>query len=218
MHAFAETYLSDAMGNLAEAVDYSVNACGFCPDEFNDAFLASGLAAAWEAGSPKVLAGMSGTELAQNAFARIGRERPWPEPLVTALDRSPEFWAGWVLAYYQWYSARRFGDIRRVLPISRIVKLYTPLHEASENRFVDRAESFFKAGDTRTRLKCRRELAGMSQSDLARRASVNIRNIQQYEQRVKDINRAAGATLQAMATVLGCRIEDILEPDVPPTP
>ena len=77
---------------------------------------------------------------------------------------------------------------------------------------------FFKAGDTRTRLKCRRELAGMSQSDLARRASVNIRNIQQYEQRVKDINRAAGATLRAMATVLGCRIEDILEPDVPPTP
>ena len=214
MHAFAETYLSDAMRNLAEAVDYSVNACGVDPDEFNDAFLASGFAAAWEAGSPKVISGMSGTELAQNALARIGRERQWPEPLTTVLDRSPEFWAGWVLAYYQWFSARRFCDIRRVLPLSRIIQLYTPLHEASENRFVDRAESFFKSKDDRTRLKSRRELAGLSQSDLARLAGVNIRNIQQYEQRAKDINRAAGATLQTLASVLDCHIEDILEPNV----
>ena len=57
-------------------------------------------------------------------------------------------------------------------------------------------------------------MAGLSQSDLARLAGVNIRNIQQYEQRAKDINRAAGATLQTLASVLDCHIEDILEPNV----
>lgn len=33
----------------------------------------------------------------------------------------------------------------------------------------------------------------------------------QYEERSKDINKAAGATLRSLAQVLSCRIEDILE-------
>ena len=55
--------------------------------------------------------------------------------------------------------------------------------------------------------------AGLSQSELAALSGVNIRNIQQYEQRAKDINRAAAISLQSLARVLGCRIESLLEPD-----
>ena len=62
-------------------------------------------------------------------------------------------------------------------------------------------------------LRRQRLAAGLSQSELAARAGINIRNIQQYEQRAKDINRAAAISLQSLARVLGCRIESLLEPD-----
>lgn len=211
MRAFAEVYLEDAMENLGEAVDYSVNRAGFPADEFNDAFLTSGLAAAWEAGSPKVICGMSGTELAETAFTRSGFVRDWPKALETPLSASPEYWAGWVLAYYQWHSSRPFSEIRAVLPLSDIVSMYSPLHEAPEDRFVDRAEAIFLAARPETRLRRRRRQLGMSQSELARASGVNLRNIQQYEQRAKDVNRAAGVTLMALGAVLGSRVEDLLE-------
>lgn len=35
--------------------------------------------------------------------------------------------------------------------------------------------------------------------------------IQQYEQRAKDINKASGANLAALAQILGCRMEDLME-------
>ena len=54
---------------------------------------------------------------------------------------------------------------------------------------------------------------GLPQSELTAVSGVNIRNIQQYEQRAKDINRAAAISLQSLARVLGCRIESLLEPD-----
>lgn len=52
---------------------------------------------------------------------------------------------------------------------------------------------------------------GYSQSELARRSGVNIRNIQLYEQRVQDINRASAASLAALAQCLSCSIEDLME-------
>ena len=36
----------------------------------------------------------------------------------------------------------------------------------------------------------------------------------QYKIRAKDINKAAGATLLALAKALGCRMEDLLEYDI----
>ena len=54
---------------------------------------------------------------------------------------------------------------------------------------------------------------GYSQRELAEKVGVNLRTLQQYEIRAKDINKAAGATLLALAKVLGCRMEDLLEYD-----
>ena len=45
----------------------------------------------------------------------------------------------------------------------------------------------------------------------ANRSGVNKRMIQQYEIGAKDINKAAGITLFALAKVLGCDVEDLLE-------
>ena len=213
MHAFADTYLPDAMRNLAEAFDYAANACDVSVNDFGNAFLASGLAEAWESGSPKVLSGLSGTELVREALVRCGQVRSWPAPRVDALGRTPEYWCGWVLAYYQWESSRPFSEIFTALAPSDVVRLYHPLHEASEDTFADRADAIVRRVLPDTRLRRQRLAAGFSQSELAALSGVNIRNIQQYEQRAKDINRAAAISLQSLARALGCRIESLLEPD-----
>ena len=213
MHAFADTYLPDAMRNLAEAFDYAANACGIAPNDFGSCFCASGLASTWESGSPKVLSGLSGTELAREALSRCGQIRHWPAPRVDAMGRTPEYWCGWVLAFYQWKSARPFSEIFTALAPSDVVRLYHPLHEASEDTFADRADAIVRRALPDTRLRRQRLAAGLSQSELAALSGVNIRNIQQYEQRAKDINRAAAISLQSLARVLGCRIESLLEPD-----
>lgn len=62
-----------------------------------------------------------------------------------------------------------------------------------------------------TKLQKLRKICGYSQSELATKAGVNLRTLQQYETRVKDINKASVKTVEALATVLGCRIEDLLE-------
>ena len=63
IRAYAEDYLNDAQGNLGEAFDYAVNACGLDLDEFMDLFIAEGYAETFGKGNPKVVSGLSGTEL-----------------------------------------------------------------------------------------------------------------------------------------------------------
>ena len=42
-------------------------------------------------------------------------------------------------------------------------------------------------------------------------AGINVRNIQMYEQRVNDIDKAQARTLYKLSRVLGCDIENLLE-------
>ena len=60
-------------------------------------------------------------------------------------------------------------------------------------------------------LKRIRNERGLSQGKLSELSGVNYQMIQKYEQGVKDINKAQGLTLQALATALDCKIEDLLE-------
>jgi len=43
-------------------------------------------------------------------------------------------------------------------------------------------------------------------------SGIGLRSIQMYEQRRKNINRAAGETLRMLSRTLGCSVDDILEP------
>ena len=46
-----------------------------------------------------------------------------------------------------------------------------------------------------------------------REVGVNLRTLQEYDNRAMDINRATGGTLTALSKVLGCQMEDLLEYD-----
>ena len=60
-------------------------------------------------------------------------------------------------------------------------------------------------------LKKIRISAGFSQKQLSINADVSIRNIQMYEQRQNNINKAQADILFRLSKALGCRIEDLLE-------
>lgn len=60
-------------------------------------------------------------------------------------------------------------------------------------------------------LKRIRNEKNLSQGKLSELSGVNYQMIQKYEQGVKDINKAQGLTLQALANALDCKIEDLLE-------
>ena len=53
--------------------------------------------------------------------------------------------------------------------------------------------------------------AGLSQSQLAELSGMSVRSLQHYEQGSRDINKAQGLTLLALARALNVTIEDILE-------
>lgn len=62
-----------------------------------------------------------------------------------------------------------------------------------------------------TRLKRYRSLVGLSQRELAERADIPVRTIQQYEQRQKNINKAQLEYVIRLSKVLHCSVEDLVE-------
>ncbi len=209
-HAYAESYLNDAMENLGEAFDYAVNACMIDIETFMGLFISSGYANLFGKGVPKVVSGLSGTELVMEVVNKAGTFYSFPKPQVE-YDYSPEYWCGWILAYYQWKTGRTFKDIEVNLSVTEILKMYPTLHEASEDKFVDTANAIILRKNNTTRLQRQRKQCGLTQKELSEKSGVKLRTVQQYEMKAKDINKAAVSTVLALSTVLGCRIEDLLE-------
>ena len=212
IHAYDEQYLDDAMKCLGEAMDYAANSCQMNMDSFLELFIGTGYAEQFAAGVPKVLSGMSGTELVMDVLIKSGTDNTFPQARID-YDYSPQYLSGWILAYYQWYTGRNFKEIQKHITMQEIEKLYPTLHEASEKKFVDIVNRMIRQKNPPTRLQAQRKISGYSQRELAEKVGVNLRTLQQYEIRAKDINKAAGATLLALAKVLGCRMEDLLEYD-----
>lgn len=208
--AYAEQYLHDAMANLGEAFDYAINACKLEPDAFMKLFIASGYADRFGKGNPKIVSGLSGTELVIEVIMKSGKTMEFPDAQV-AYDCSAEYWCGWILAYYQWYSARSFRDIHNNISMQEILKLYPTHHEAAEEKFADTVNSILMRKKQTTKLQAQRKKCGYSQKELAEKSGVNLRTLQQYELGTKEISKASAQTVAALANTLGCRVEDLIE-------
>ena len=209
-HAYNKSYLSSAKNRLAQFLDYAINDCGFKSDWVSKLFIISGFAEQFERGNPTIIAGMSGVELAQNIINKIYSDKELPEPNF-AKDKSPEYWAGWALAEYQWYTGKRFKDIFEYVPLSKIISMYSVYHEMDISQFIEALNNIYINTNADTKLKRIRENRGLSQSELALNSGVHLRSIQMYEQKVNDIDKAQAQTLYKLSRVLGCDIEDLLE-------
>lgn len=210
-HAYQKFYLNDAQQNLAVTFDYALRILKYDGDEFFLYFIQSEVAEKFGHANPKYIAGMSGIELCQNVLIRIGVTDSFPD--TTEIKQGKEFWVGWVLAYYQWYSGLSFSDLQEygLIP-SEILSRYI-LHEADISKFVSVANKIIlqnKAASP-TRLQKIRKAQGLTQKGLSELSGVSLRMIQLYEQRQNDINQASGQTINNLARALCCNFYEIME-------
>lgn len=209
IHAYDEMYLDDAMECLGAAVEYATLFCDVGGQEFLDLFIASGVADEFGRGNVKYISGMSGIELARHILTACGMEvREHTDALH--IDYPPEYWYGWILAYYQWHTGKTFASICRQVKFSALMDLYGVLHEADPSKAVEVFDQIM-AKKAETNLAHYRKLKGLSQSQLAKMSGVSIRSIQLFEQQKSNINNAQYNHLRAIAKVLGCEVEELME-------
>lgn len=210
IHAYQETYLTKAQAVLGDAFDYAINTCGISGEDFIKLFTTSSASKRMENGEPTLLAGKSGIEVALDVVLETTGRQLNSEP-QEHFTRSREYWIGWAVCYYQWLSARSFGDIFKVLPYGDLQSMYHMLHEADITKFADIVEKKMREHFKDTNLKRIRTYYGCTQAELARRSGVSLRSIQMYEQRHKDINKASAEAVYRISRVLGCTMEDLIE-------
>ena len=208
--AYSESYLNDAKDRLSQFFDYLINDCGMKADWVASIFLSSGYAEQFERGNPAILAGMSGVELARAVVETTYKKKKLPKRSF-AEGLSPEHWAGWALAEYQWYSGKRFKDIFEHVKLSDIIRMYSVYHEMDITEFIETMDEKCSAELSECRLKKLRESRGLSQQELAKLSGVNLRSIQMYEQRVNNIDKAQAQAVFKLSRAIGCTMEDLLE-------
>ena len=210
IRAYQEIYLSKAQSLLGDAFDYAINTCKIPGPDFIKLFTASTVSKRMENGEPAILAGKSGMEIVADILLESTGKLPETE-LHEHFDRSREYWIGWAISYYQWYSGRSYQDIFKVISFDDLAKMYSPLHEADITKFIDIAERKMQAYFHETNLKRFRTAYNCTQAELAKRSGITLRSIQMYEQRNKDINKASAESLYRISKVFGCTIENLLE-------
>lgn len=217
MTAYNELYLDDAMNNLGDMVDFAVRDLGYDPDEFFGWFISSGIASKFEKGNPKYITGMSGYELAETVLRETNVSYARQEPSYINF-KGREYWAGWIIAYYQWVTNKRFEDIvKEGLTLSTIFSMYI-LHEADVSKFVESANEVISRNQKNRKSKLHdiRKARGFTQMELSNASGVSLRMIQLYEQRQNDISKAQVSVVLNLAKALGCEVEDLIEYNIKP--
>lgn len=211
MKGYSELYLNDAKKNLGEMIEYAVVDLGYEPDAFFGYFISSGIADKFGKGNPKYVAGMSGIELAEDVLRTVGMKVKSKQCDHTGY-KGIAYWSGWILAYYQWETGRRFEDIvNDGLTLSCVFSMYI-LHEADESKFVDTANEMIARNNAvrKSKLSVIRKARGFTQAELAKTSGISLRMIQLYEQKQNDISKAQVDTVLALCKALGCDVEDLI--------
>ncbi len=203
-------YVESAQNIVGHMFDFAINEVGIDADVYARQFAFSPIAKGMEEGNPTYVAGKTGPEIVRLVLEKSGYGASIP-PDVMYIDRSREYWGGWVLAYYQWLRNRSYLYILNGVPFSEILKMYPVFHEMDIMKFVDAIDERLHKFYPDTALKRFRMLRGISQNELAIRADVPIRQIQLFEQRQRDINKAQAITLFKLSKALGCDMKDLVE-------
>ena len=207
IHAYDKNYLSKAQNNLASMLDFAVYDLEEDLSSFYQKFLQSKICSQFERGESTVIVGKSGVELALDVMgdeSLASKYRP-------AANRTPEYWCGWALAYFQWQTNLCFREINKFIPISEVLAMYSPYHEMDISQFCDKMIELYNKRKNNTNLKALRLDAGLSQSELAEISDIPVRTIQQYEQNQKNINAAKVETVVKLAKALNCTVESLME-------
>lgn len=210
MHAYDKEYLYYAQKILGHMLDFAVNTCDYDIDEYFKMFFASNVCTQFENGNPAYIVGRTGCELVRMVVREIrGIEVQVDD--VMYLDKSPEYWMGWALAYYIWLRNCRFVYVLNAISSGEMLAMYDTLHEADVSKFVENVDYRIDLHYTQPPLTRLRNNCGISQMELSRRSGVNVRVIQSYEQQLRDINKAQLSTVVSLAKALDCNPIDLME-------
>ena len=206
IHAYNEEYLLHARNVMGKMFDFVVYDLNIELESFFDLFIESGVAYKFYKGDTGVISGKSGYELALQVLNIMNKDVEITFPNYT-LNHSKEYWLGYFLSYYSWYSNINYEDIILCVYIKELLLMYDKYHEMDIMHFVDKLnEIIFNSN----KLKFYRKKRKLSQKELATLSNIPIRTIQQYEQNQKDLDKANVTYLVNLARVLNCNIEDLL--------
>lgn len=137
MRAYIEPYLKDVMKNLGVMSHFCINEYGLSPEKFSTLFANSHVAEQISMGNPRFLTGMSGKEMA-DMLIESSAELKSKQISSDSYQVSPEYWAGWVMAYYQWYTAKSFNQMYiDGQTFDKVIRMYHPMHEADLAKVVE---------------------------------------------------------------------------------
>lgn len=206
IRAYDKNYLAKAQNNMASMLDFAVYNLKEDLTSFYKKFLQSRISKQFERGESAVIAGKSGVELALEV---IGNEK-LASKYHPAANRTPEYWCGWALAYFQWFTNLSFWEINSFIPVAEVLAFYSPYHEMDISKFCDKMIELYNNRKKYANLKKFRLAAGFSQSELAEISGVPVRTIQQYEQNQKNINVAKAETVVKLAKSLNTTVERLM--------
>ena len=190
------------------------------PESFLLLFCISGLAEKWESGIAFELYAMNPEELYTAVMKEIGLE---PEMQVENQEAVPEqesegnpddeklSWTGKIIDYIHKKTGKGFSSILEDISFRELEVLYEPLKALSMEQSFQVIREKIRQKGKKTWIQRIRRRRGLSQRELAEQSGVNLRTLQQYEIRDKDIDKAGAAKLLAMARVLSCRPEELME-------
>ena len=203
-------YEEELREKLGTYFDTAVNCFGLRGQDAADIFVASGLAAQFEVQNPRFVAGRSGTELVMWALERCGiPEDVCNPPRVPA---SADYWVGYHLALFQIATGWLYHHVFERVSYADLREMHAWCQEKSEQEIIDEMRILLERRPTLCGLRRLRNAKGLTQAQLADKVGLSARTIQQYEEGKKDINKAAAVSVYKLSLVLGCRMEDLLEP------
>ncbi len=210
IRAYSELYLKDARCALANSLDYAVHTLGYAPEEYYTMFIKSDLSAKFEKGDPYIVSGRSGVELALMVIEKNTVRYEYKERIYHD-GKSREYWAGWTLAYYQWYTACSFFVLEKSVPIVTVLSMYDKYHEMDIMQFVDRISEMRQKNRANTYLKKIRESRGFSQRELSMLTGIPLKTLQHYEQGTKPLEKANVSYVLTLSKTLSCPMEELLQ-------
>lgn len=206
-HAYSQLYLSKASRAVGNMLHDAVLEFGMNGTDFLKRFIQSDVAQQFENGNPKYIAGKSGLELFLEVMEKT-TGKSYNAKLIESYERSPEYWAGWVLTHYQWYSGHTFKSILDTVPYDELIGLYGTLHEADVQKSYEVLDAHF--ANSESKLKIARKHCGLTQEALANESGVSLNTIRAYERKSKDLNKAQVDIVMRLAKALKCEVSELL--------
>ncbi len=213
-HAYSQLYLRKASSTLGNMLHGAVAVFGMDGADILDRFIATDVAAQFEDGNPRYIAGKSGAELFIEVMEKTS-DKTYGPVSFESYEKSPAYWVGWMLTHYQWYSGHSFKTILSKIPYEELIGLYGTLHEADIRKSYEVLDLHIAKSESS--LKTTRKICGLTQEELAERSGVSLNTIRAYERKSKDLDKARFDIVVRLARALRCDVSELADRSDPST-